>query len=81
MTPCSVFDAVKKFVDLRGGISKKTIKAFAPYCRDEEEQKQMLEVAAKKEKLESVVSSKHHGLLTLLTEVFPSCKPSLQALL
>lgn len=81
VTPCSAFDAIKKFVDLRGAISKKTIKAFAAYSQNEEEQKMMMEIAAKKELLENKVSSKHHGLLALLTSLFPSCKPSLAALL
>ena len=31
-TPCTLFNAVKQFVDLRGSVAKKTIKNFSSYC-------------------------------------------------
>ena len=37
VTPCSIFQAIKLFVDLRGSVSKKTLKNFAVYCQDPKE--------------------------------------------
>jgi len=39
----------------------------------------MLEISASKDLLASEITSKHNGLLHVLTTMFPSCKPSLAA--
>lgn len=31
-TPCTVFEAMKKFVDLRGAVSKKMLKELSTHC-------------------------------------------------
>ena len=80
-TPCTVFDAVKRFVDLSGSVSKKTLKSFSGYCLDPKEKQRMIEIATSKDLLASEISSKQIGLLHVLSKMFPSCKPQLTAFL
>ena len=50
-TPCSIYTAMKQFVDLRGSVSKKTIKNLSDYCSDPKEKEQMAQVANSKDLL------------------------------
>jgi sulfite reductase alpha subunit-like flavoprotein len=36
-TPCTIGDAIKKYVDLRGTLRKKLLTDLAPYCTDDAE--------------------------------------------
>ena len=73
VTPCSIFQAIKLFVDLRGSVSKKTLKNFAVYCQDPKEKERMLEVANSKDLLLSEITNKSLGLIHVLTTVYSSC--------
>jgi len=73
VTPCSIFKSIKQFVDLRGSVSKKTLKNFAVYCNDPKEKDRMLEVANSKDLLLSEITNKNYGLLHVLTILYPSC--------
>ena len=80
----TVFEAVKKFVDLRGTIAKKTLKSFAPFCENKDQADKMLALAASKDKLQSEITSKWYGLLDIFLNSdlgLTTCKPSLDALL
>lgn len=80
-TPCSAFEAIKKFVDLKGSVAKKTMKNFAAYCLLESEKAKMEQIADSKELLTCQVNNPRLGLIDVLTSLCPSCKPSLSALL
>jgi hypothetical protein len=38
----TVYEAVKRFVELRGAVSKKTVKAFAAYCSDQKDSEYLM---------------------------------------
>ena len=79
-TPCTAYQAVKQFIDLRGALTKKTVKNFAPYCTDPSEKEKMLELFASKDLFKTQITDKYIGLLGLF-EMFKSLKPPLSALL
>ena len=64
-TPCSIKYAFKHYVDLRGPISKKTIRNLAPYCVNPIEKKRMLRLAENSELMKAEITSKRYGLLDL----------------
>ena len=80
-TPCTPFEAIKKFVDLKGTVAKKTMKNFASYCVSEVDKSKMEAIADSKEMLLSQVNNPKLGLIDVLTSLCPTCKPSLSALL
>ena len=57
-TPCTVSDAMKRFVDLSGSVSKKTLNSFAGHCLDPKEKDRMIEIATSKDLLASEITSK-----------------------
>lgn len=79
--PFTVFEAVKRFVDLTGLVAKKTLKNFADYCSSPTEKELMLNLFNSKDELAKQVTDKHLGLIDILTALVPSCKPPLAALL
>lgn len=64
-TPCSIYEALTKFVDLKGAISKKTLKVFSEFCSSSEEKEQMLKIHSSKDLFEKEISSQFTGLLGL----------------
>ena len=76
-----MWQAVKCFIDLRGSPSKKVIKSLAAFCKDPVERDDMIALSASKELMQEKLVDKHHGLLELMTMLYPSCRPSLEALL
>ena len=80
VSPFTPFDAVKKFVDLRGALVKKTIKSFSAFYKKQDEADRMVQIAGDKTLFQTEISGKYLGLLDIF-KLFPSCKPSLSALI
>lgn len=79
-SPFTPFEAVKKFIDLKGAVSKKTLKSLASFCSKQAEIDKMNQISADKALLQSEITAKHLGLIDIF-RLFPSCMPDLGALI
>jgi len=57
-TPITVYDALKKFVDLHGAVSKKILKSLSDCTSDYVEKQDMLKMVNSKEYLQIMVTDK-----------------------
>ncbi|CAM9868729.1 unnamed protein product [Phaeothamnion confervicola] len=82
-TPCTVEEALSRFVDLSGMPRRALLERLAPFCADEDERSRMAALAAKdgRDAFRSQVEEGHVGLGELLTTRFPSARVPLAALL
>ena len=79
-TPFTPFDAIKKFIDLRGALVKKTLKNLAPFCKDKSDSERLMQIAEGKSLFQSEITSKQLGLLDIF-KMFKSCKPTMAGLI
>jgi NADPH-ferrihemoprotein reductase len=64
-TPCTVREALTKFVDLRGALRKKLLTDLASHCADESEKQKLQEIASNKD-LFAEIESNQYGLIDIL---------------
>jgi sulfite reductase alpha subunit-like flavoprotein len=72
---------LKKFVDLRGPVSKKILKTLSECTESYVERTEMLKMVGNKDYMEHMITNNNYNLLDILTHVFVTCKPSINTLL
>jgi NADPH-ferrihemoprotein reductase len=82
ITPCTVRDALEKFIDITSIPRKSFLRALAECCTDNAEKDRLLFLSSRdgKERFQAEISEERPTLLTLL-RMYPSCSISFERLL
>ncbi len=82
ITPCTVRDALEKYIDITSVPRKSFLRALAECCTNDEEKDRLLFLSSRdgKERFRTDITDERPTLLTLL-RTYPSCSISLERLL